>query len=487
MKPITVFTSGLGPELLNYFQASGLVEGILCLGGGRADEVAPDQHGGNIQEGLTSGRALKAACAETASPYILVAQNGPIKPGYRCLERLLETAGATGAGLVYSDFLLEDKNDKHGPARHGLIDYQPGSVREGFDFGRMILLDTAAVKTALESGGPLRDTGYAGFYDLRLRLSERNNLFHLREPLYAVSGCDSGIDLFAYVDPRNRRAQVEMEAVFTDHLRRIGAYLEPVSATPPDDGVDFPVEASVIIPVRNRAATIGDAIRSALAQQTDFPFNILVVDNHSTDGTTEAVSRLSGNTRVKHIIPSRRDLGIGGCWNEALFSPECGRYAVQLDSDDIYIDGNTLQRIIDAFRAGGYAMVIGSYKLVNPALEEIPPGIIDHSEWTDDNGHNNALRVNGLGAPRAFRTSVIRKFCFPNVSYGEDYAVCLRICREFRIGRIFDPLYLCRRWEGNSDSGLSFADAGRNDLYKDSVRTIEIQARIKLNRDRGAR
>ncbi len=484
MKPITVFAAGLSPDLLKCLKGSGLVERVLLFNAGGADSGMPGPITGTIPGPLTSGRALNAAVAETASPYILVVENGPVAPGGRCLERLLETAAATGAAMVYPDFFLEEKT---GPARRELIGYQAGSVREGFYFGRLMLLNAGAVKSALESCGPVPDVEYAGFYDMRLKLSVKDRIFHLREPLYTLSGRESGGDLFAYVDPLNRPAQMEMESVFTDHLRRIGAFLEPVSATPPvDDGrVDksgsFPVEASVIIPVRNRVATIGDAILSALAQETDFPFNILVVDNHSTDGTTDAVARLSADQKVKHIIPQRRGLGIGGCWNEALFSAACGRYAVQLDSDDLYRDGNTLQRIVDVFRTGDYGMVIGSYRLVNPALEEIPPGVIDHREWTEHNGHNNALRVNGLGAPRAFRTSVIRSICFPDVSYGEDYAVCLRLCREFRIGRIFDPVYLCRRWEGNSDAGLSFADANRNDLYKDSLRTMEIQARIRLN------
>lgn len=482
MKPVTVFLAGGNADLITALKGSGLVEKAFRFSPDRIDTTGPDPFSRTFPDAWTNGPALNAAVSETSTPYILfIEKGGSISLGNRCLERLLETAEATGAGLVFSDFYLQTKS---GPCRHDLIGYQAGSVREGFDFGGLFLLNTAAVKSALQSFGPVPDVDYAGLYDLRLKLSISNQLFHLPECLYTVIKGSTN-DMFAYVDPLNRPSQMEMENVFTDHLRRIGAYLEPISDVPALEEGDLPVEASIIIPVRNRAAKVGDAIRSALAQETDFPFNIIVVDNHSTDGTTETIAGLSANSKVKHILPGRHDLGIGGCWNEALFSADCGRYAVQLDSDDLYRDGNTLQRIIDVFRSGDYAMVIGSYKLVDQQLEEIPPGLIDHREWTDHNGHNNALRINGLGAPRAFRTSVARRLCFPNVSYGEDYAMCLRLSREFRIGRIFDPLYLCRRWEGNSDAVLSIADVNRNNLYKDSLRTMEIMARIRLNQGRG--
>lgn len=482
MKPVTVFLDGGNADLIATLKSSGLIEEVFRFNPGPVETGAPEICARSFSAPWTNGRALNAAVEGTATRYILIIENGSVVPGSRCLERLLESAEATGAGLVYSDFYAETKG---GLTRHELIDYQEGSVREGFDFGGMLLIDAEAAKAALQSCGPVPDVEYAGFYDLRLKLSGGSRLFHLPECLYTVpEGSDH--NMFAYVDPLNRPSQIEMEKVFTEHLRRIGAYLEPIGISPAIEDENYPVEASIVIPVRNRAAKIGDAISSALAQQTDFPFNILVVDNHSTDGTTETVARLAADHKVKHIIPARRDLGIGGCWNEALFSPDCGRYAVQLDSDDLYKDGNTLQRIVDAFRTGDYGTVIGSYRLVNPDLEEIPPGIIDHREWTDENGRNNALRINGLGAPRAFRTSLARRLCFPNVSYGEDYAMCLRICREFRIGRIFDPLYLCRRWEGNSDAALSIAEANRNNLYKDGLRTMEIQARIRLNRGRKA-
>jgi glycosyltransferase involved in cell wall biosynthesis len=272
-----------------------------------------------------------------------------------------------------------------------------------------------------------------------------------------------------------------METVFTDHLKKIGAYLPPDFKEVEEPTESFPVEASVIIPVRNRKETIGVAVKSALTQETDFPFNIIIVDNHSTDGTTAILSGLAGNSsQLKHIVPERTDLGIGGCWNEALQHKACGHYAVQLDSDDLYRDNQTLQKMINLFRRGNFGMAIGSYTLVDSRLKEIPPGLIDHREWTDENGHNNALRINGLGAPRAFDTRLIRKIGFLNVSYGEDYAATLRICREYRIGRIYESLYLCRRWPGNTDAGLSIEEENQKNGFKDRVRTNEILARQKI-------
>jgi glycosyltransferase involved in cell wall biosynthesis len=308
---------------------------------------------------------------------------------------------------------------------------------------------------------------------------------HVGEPLYTViktgePSCNE--KLFGYVDPRHQAAQKEMETVFTEYLKKIGAYLPPHQLREVNPTTEsFPVEASVVIPVRNRKETISEAVKSALSQQTDFSFNVIVVDNHSKDGTTVVLSDLARRySNLKHIVPKRTDLGIGGCWNEATHSQACGRYAVQLDSDDLYSTHHTLQRMIDMLRQGRYAMVIGSYSLVDFELREIPPGLIDHREWTDENGHNNALRINGLGAPRAFNTSLMRKIGFLNVSYGEDYAAALRICREWRIGRIYENLYLCRRWSGNTDAALSLEDANRNDAFKDKIRTEEILARQRI-------
>jgi glycosyltransferase involved in cell wall biosynthesis len=292
----------------------------------------------------------------------------------------------------------------------------------------------------------------------------------------------SGEKLFDYVDPRQRDYQIEMERLATEHLQRLNACLEPHFAAVPENAEAFPVKASVIIPVRNRVKTIADAVRSALAQQTDFAFNVIVVDNHSSDGTTEILRELAGaHSALIHLTPTRTDLGIGGCWNEAIYSPHCGRYAVQLDSDDLYASEQTLQRIVTEFVRGHYAMVIGSYTIVDFELNELPPGLIDHREWTRENGRNNALRINGLGAPRAFDVTILRQTGLPNVSYGEDYAVALRLSREYEIGRIYDSLYYARRWSGNSDSALPLATMNRYDSYKDRLRTIEIQARQQFN------
>jgi hypothetical protein len=400
----------------------------------------------------------------------------------KALERILSRAESTNAGLVYTDFY--DENE-HWKTLHPLNDYEPGSVRDDFDFGAMMVFSVAAVRNALGKYGGIPRVKFAGLYDLRLKVSIDHALYHLQEPLYCVTNTEEISDvenLFAYVDPGNQVVQKEMEAVFADYLKKIKAYLPPrllreVERTPES----FPVEASVIIPVRNRKETVAEAVGSALSQQTNFPYNVIVVDNHSTDGTTAVLSDLARQySDLKHHIPKRNNLGIGGCWNEALLQEACGRYAVQLDSDDLYSSRRTLQKMVDMLRQGNYALVIGSYTLVDSMLEEIPPGLIDHREWTDENGHNNALRINGLGAPRAFNTSLMRKIVFLNVSYGEDYAAALRICREYRIGRIYESLYLCRRWSGNTDAALSIEEENRNNAFKDKIRTSEILARQKI-------
>jgi hypothetical protein len=326
---------------------------------------------------------------------------------------------------------------------------------------------------------------HAALYQLRLYISRTGRLVHINEYLYTEYEQDtrsSGEKQFDYVDPRNRQIQIEMERACTTHLKEEDAFIDhrTLKAIDTEEG-EFPYEATVVIPVKNRAKTIGDAVRSVLEQETDFPFNLIVVDNHSTDGTTEILSQLSIDySRLTVIPPKRTDLGIGGCWDIAIRHPQCGRYAVQLDSDDLYSDPYTLQRIVDTFRHERCAMVVGSYRLCNFALETLPPGIIDHREWTEENGMNNALRINGLGAPRAFYTPVIREIGFPNVSYGEDYAVGIAISRTYRLGRIYEPIYLCRRWEGNSDAALSPERVAAHNHYKDSLRTQEIRARKKL-------
>jgi len=403
--------------------------------------------------------------------------------------RLLEEAVRTGAAMVYCDYWLRtsDGRQKDNPVN----DYQPGSVREDFDFGALVavnedLMEKWEQETAegnAEGGTVLK---YGRWYSLRLFLSRHGALVHLPQMLYGVDEVDpraSGQKQFDYVDPRNREAQIEMEAIFTDHLRKIGAWLPQRTRTVGEDGGIYAVEASVIIPVLNRAATIQDALRSALSQQTDFPFNVIVIDNHSTDGTSERIDELaSSDSRVIHVIPEETGLCIGGCWNAGINHPACGRYAVQLDSDDMYSGPDTLQRIVDVFRRERCAVVIGSYMMTDFDLRPIPPGVIDHREWTDPNGHNNALRINGLGAPRAFHAATLRSVGgFENVSYGEDYGVVLRLTREYRLCRIYDPVYSCRRWGGNSDAALDISKINAHNAYKDSLRTRELLARQQMN------
>lgn len=430
-----------------------------------------------------AGTAATRRLATARSRFLLLQlQDVPVELSPGALERMLQVATGTGAAVLYAD---------HHEIKAGvrslrpLNDYQPGSVREGFDFGPLVLLDVARVRRALEDM-PRKRLRFAGWYALRLGLSRRSGLVRIPEPLYTRTEFDTratGAKQFDYVDPRNRAAQLEFEAVFTDHLKRVGGYLAPRFRSIDLDAERFEVEASVVIPVRNRVKTVGDAVRSALSQECRQPFNVIVVDNHSNDGTTELLADLAaGDPRVLHVIPSRTDLGIGGCWNEAVAHPRCGRFALQLDSDDLYADQGVIERVLGEFRRQKTPMVIGSYRTTNFELEEIPPGLIDHREWSERNGRNNALRINGLGAPRCFYTPLLRALRLPNVSYGEDYAVALRISRHYRIGRIYDPIYLCRRWEGNSDADLDIARQNAFNHYKDFVRTVELQARQRLNR-----
>jgi len=432
-------------------------------------------------DAATSGGTVNRVLEEARTPYLLWVPPGGsalLFPG--ALERFADAAVSTGAGMVYGDY-----------AGHPVNDCQLGSIRDTFDFGPVLFFNIPLLRRCLRKYGVIPDVSYAGLYDLRLKVSTDHQLFRVAEPLAAKMPPEDlapspGEAHFAYVDPRQRSYQLEMEQAATTHLKRLGACLAPDFRELPLSSEPFPVEASVIIPVRNRVRTVAEAVESAISQVTDFHFNILVVDNYSTDGTTEILKQLSASHHaVKHIVPARRDLGIGGCWNEAIQSSWCGRYAVQLDSDDLYSRGDALRQLVDALRQKDTAMVIGSYTLVNENLAEIPPGRIDHREWTDDNGRNNALRINGLGAPRAFRTSLVRRFGFPDVSYGEDYALALRICREYRIGRIYESLYFCRRWTDNTDAALSVETANRYDAYKDKLRTMEILARQKMNRGKG--
>jgi hypothetical protein len=361
-----------------------------------------------------------------------------------------------------------------------------GSIRDAFSFGPAFLISRKSVSRALlrfgETPGHLQ---WGALYDLRLKLAAAEKVVHLPETLYTRAKGDqrtTGEKIFDYVAPSQRAFQIEMEEIATEHLKRIGAFLEPVFRTVPVSRESFPVTASVIIPVRDRASTIGQAAESALSQEAAVPFNVIVVDNHSSDGTTEKLMQLaSEHPRLVHLRPARKDLGIGGCWNEAIYSSHCGTYAVQLDSDDLYANRNSLNAIIGVLSEGSYAMVVGAYTTVDFELRELAPGLVDHREWTRETGRNNALRVNGLGAPRAFNVGVLRAIGFPNVSYGEDYAVALRISREFEIGRLYESVYLARRWPGNSDSALPVQVMNRYDFYKDWIRTQEIVSRQRVN------
>lgn len=446
----------------------------------------------DIIKGLPECRTVKIPCAdntetyryiaaESHTPYTLVCRTKQhVRLGSQALERMTDYLSVPSCGMVYADRYEETEGELR---PHPVIDYQAGSVRDDFDFGSLILYRTEALKQAVFEISTESDYTYSASYAVRLALSRRYSLTHIREYLYTETETDtrrSGEKQFDYVDPRNRSVQIERETVFTRYLKKNGAYLPPVEHRIDLNEGDFPCEASVIIPVRNRVRTIDDAIRSVLEQETTFHYNLIIVDNHSTDGTTEAIRRYAGEKKIVHLIPERTDLGIGGCWDLAIRDARCGRFAVQLDSDDLYSGPDTLQRIMDTFHKEQCAMVIGSYRMTNFSLETLPPGIIDHREWTSENGHNNALRINGLGAPRAFFTPLLREIGVPNVSYGEDYALGLAFSRRYRIGRIYDVVYLCRRWEGNSDAALSIEKVNRNNAYKDSLRTLELAQRRAL-------
>lgn len=412
---------------------------------------------------------------------LIITKFTPLKLHYLALERLQQIAEDTKAGLVYADhYQLKDDKCVNAP----VIDYQQGSLRDDFDFGSVLLFNSKALK---ESCQRMKNSyQHAALYDLRLKLSQHYDLVHANEYLYTEIEEDnrkSGEKQFDYVDPRNQDRQKEMESVCTEHLKEIGGYLKPSFKTVDFVHDAFEFEASVIIPVKNRETTIDAAIRSVLSQKANFKYNILVIDNHSTDGTTERINQYKDDERVVHVVPERNDLGIGGCWNLGIHHPKCGKFAVQLDSDDLYQDENTLQTIVNAFYEQQCAMVIGSYRMTDFDLNTLPPGVIDHREWTPENGRNNALRINGLGAPRAFYTPIARQIGFPNTSYGEDYAMGLNISRHYQIGRIYDVLYLCRRWGGNSDAALSIERVNANNLYKDRIRTWELQARINLHKE----
>ncbi len=435
-----------------------------------------------IAKEIFSSEAIRSIASQIESKFVLfITKDTQIDFGAYSIERFINVAKNTGAGIVYSDYyeIKENKINKH-----PVIEYQLGSLRDDFNFGPVVLIKTEALKKAVTAF--TADFKFAGFYDLRLKISQDYPILRIPEFLYTTIESDnrkSGEKQFDYVDPKNREVQIEMEQAVTEHLKNINAFIGSDFKPIDINNNDFEFEASVIIPVRDRAKTIGDAIDSVLKQNTNFKFNLIIVDNHSTDGTTEVIKNAADkDERVVHIIPERTDLQIGGCWNEGIMNEKCGRFSIQLDSDDIYANENTIQKIVDIFNKEKCAMVIGSYKLTDFELNEIPPGLIDHKEWTPDNGKNNALRINGLGAPRAFYTPVLREIKIPNVSYGEDYAVGLEISRNYQIGRIYEPIYLCRRWDGNSDAALDIEKVNANNFYKDKVRTIEVLARQRKNK-----
>ena len=433
-----------------------------------------------ITDRLESSNTIASIAENTDADYVMICtRHTTIGWGNNTLERFLRVADDTDAVMVYADHykMVEGKMEKH-----PVIDYQSGSLRDDFDFGSLWCIKAQALADYIAQ--PDREEyQFAALYDLRLYLSRVGEIFHLNEFLYSEAELDtrkSGEKQFDYVNPRNREVQIEMEKACTQHLGKVGALIDTTFYRQPDFGEqDFEYEASVIIPVFNREKTVADAVKSALGQKANFKFNVIVVNNHSTDRTGEILDELKADNMIQ-IVPERTDLGIGGCWNEAINSSFCGKFAVQLDSDDLYSSPKTLQKIVDAFYKQEAAMIIGSYRMCDFDLNTLPPGLIDHKEWTDENGCNNALRINGLGAPRAFFTPLVRQIQFPNTSYGEDYALGLAFSRRYRIGRIYDELYLCRRWGGNSDAALSVEKVNANNLYKDRLRTMELKARQHL-------
>lgn len=485
MKTTNAFILYTQPEqavkTVNQLKQSELVKKIYLLASEK--DMQPIEGCEIIEIDTIQSTATIQKIAEKASAdYTLIYQKSTVlQLGYFALERMIKIAEDSGAGMVYADYYAITNGEKK---NHPVIDYQEGSLRDDFNFGSLMLYNSAALKEAAKKMNQ-ETYDFAGLYDLRLKVSQTHKLVHINEYLYSEIDEDtrkSGEKIFDYVDPKNRKVQIEMERACTQHLKDVGGYLEPVFQTIAFDKDDFEYEASVIIPVRNRIKTIKDAIESVLIQKTNFKFNLIIVDNHSTDGTTEAIKELLKDERLIHVIPDRDDLGIGGCWNMGIHHEKCGKFAVQLDSDDVYSGEKTLQTIVDAFYEQNCAMVVGTYEMTDFDMNPIPPGIIDHKEWTPENGRNNALRINGLGAPRAFYTPVLRDVKVPNTSYGEDYALGLNISRNYQIGRIYDVVYLVRRWEDNTDAALDIVKMNGHNTYKDRIRTWELQARKQMNK-----
>ena len=461
-------------------QSSDLIKKIYLL---TTETTAPPLPGCDILtvSALNSSATMRAVATHSDADYtLLYTKYTTLSPGMFAFERMIHIAKDSNAGMVYADhYQVAEGVQKNAP----VIDYQPGSLRDDFNFGSVLLYKASALKEAVSR--MKADYQFAGLYDLRLKLSQKEALVHINEYLYSEVENDtrkSGEKIFDYVDPKNRGLQIEMEQACTEHLKEIGGYLAPEFKKIEFSAGNFEYEASVIIPVRNRIRTIRDAIRSVLNQKTDFKFNLIIIDNHSTDGTTDAIREFTSDKRLIHIVPERNDLGIGGCWNLGVHHEKCGKFAVQLDSDDVYKDENTLTTMVQAFYEQNCAMVVGTYMMTDFNMNMIAPGIIDHKEWTPENGRNNALRINGLGAPRAFYTPVLREIKVPNTSYGEDYALGLNFSRQYQIGRVYDVVYLCRRWDDNSAAALDVVKMNGHNLYKDRIRTWELQARIAMNR-----
>ena len=539
MNKISCFLPYAGKEqvekTVNSLQATGLIEEIRLITTDATLESLPDCEILFVDMPYSSATLKAIANAAKGEYTLLYTKETTLEMGMFALERMIHILEDSSAGMVYADhYQIADGKQSNAP----VIDYQFGSLRDDFNFGSLLLFNTEKLKEA--AGHMKSDYNFAGLYDLRLKLSQHSNLVHINEYLYSEVENDtrkSGEKIFDYVDPKNRDRQIEMEQACTEHLKEIGGYLAPEFKKIEFSAGNFEYEASVIIPVRNRIRTIRDAIKSVLMQKTDFKYNLIIIDNHSTDGTTEAIDEFKDDERLIHIVPERNDLGIGGCWNVGVHHPKCGKFAVQLDSDDVYKDENTLAIMVRAFYEQNCAMVVGTYMMTDfnmnmiapgiidhkewtPAngrnnalringlgaprafyeqncamvvgtymmtdfnMNMIAPGIIDHKEWTPANGRNNALRINGLGAPRAFYTPVLREVKVPNTSYGEDYALGLNFSRQYQIGRVYDVVYLCRRWDDNSDASLDIVKMNGHNLYKDRIRTWELQARIAMNKNK---
>lgn len=464
---------------LSHLQPLDIIRNVFLLATDRQADFSSTGLPVIYTDNLNSSDTVAAIARAASADYSLIyTKYTGLVPGYFSLERFARIGDDSGAGMLYSDhFQIIDGQRRRMP----LIMYQEGALRDDFNFGSVLFYRTSCLKKAVEESKA--QYPYAGMYNLRLTVSRMAELVHINEILYTEVETDtrkSGQKLFDYVDPKNRAVQIDMEKACSAHLKAIGAYLEPVFTPVSFDREAFDYEATIMIPVFNRERTIEDAVLSALSQKTTFKYNVIVVNHHSSDNTVSIVNKYTSDPKLILITPERRDLFVGGLWNTAAHHPQCGRFIVQLDSDDVYSGPDTLQKIVDAFYEQQCAMVVGTYRITDFRMETIPPGVIDHREWTPDNGRNNALRINGLGAPRAFYTPILREVLLPNTNYGEDYALGLYFSRKYQIGRIYDVLYCCRRWEGNSDAALEVEKTNTNNLYKDRIRTWEVQARKQL-------